>query len=204
MKSKTMKVLHEVGGRSMIGHVLTAVRAVEPERVVAVVGMQRDQVGPHILEYLPDCVLAVQETLDGTGGAVRVAMEALGPVTGTVVVALRRHPAAGGQSLQAFVAEHEAAERSVSILTGVVDDPFGYGRIVRNAEGDVEAIVEEKDATPGPARDPRDQQRHLRVRRGVPRRGAAADRQRQRQGGVLPHRPGRPGPRWPDSRSALT
>ena len=148
MKSKTMKVLHEVGGRSMIGHVLTAVRAVEPERVVAVVGMQRDQVGPHILEYLPDCVLAVQEQLDGTGGAVRVAMEALGPVTGTVVVAYGDTPLLEGQSVQAFVAEHEAAERSVSILTGVVDDPFGYGRVVRNAEGDVEAVVEEKDATP--------------------------------------------------------
>ena len=61
MKSKTMKVLHQVGGRSMIGHVLTAVRAVEPQRVVAVIGNQRDQVGPHVREYIPDCVLAVQE-----------------------------------------------------------------------------------------------------------------------------------------------
>lgn len=148
MKSKTMKVLHEVGGRSMIGHVLTAVRAVEPDRVVAVVGHQSDQVAPHIREYVPDCVLAVQEELDGTGGAVRVAMEAIGSVRGTVVVAYGDMPLLEGQSLRDFVAEHEAAERAVSVLTGVVEDPFGYGRIVRNDEGDVEAIIEEKDATP--------------------------------------------------------
>ena len=73
MKSKTMKVLHRVGGRSMIGHVLNAVQAVEPERVVAVVGHQREQVGAHILEMVPECVLAVQEDQRGhrrrrTGG----------------------------------------------------------------------------------------------------------------------------------------
>ena len=149
MKSKTMKVLHPVGGRSMIGHVLTAVRAMEPERIVAVVGTQREQVGPHIQELVPDAVLAVQETQDGTGHAVRVALEALdGPVTGTVVVVTGDTPLLRGESLRAFAEEHEAAQRAVSILSGEVANPFGYGRIVRNAEGDVEGIVEEKDATP--------------------------------------------------------
>src|SRR4051795_5126464 len=66
MKSKTMKVLHPLAGRSMIGHVLSAVQAVDPHRVVAVVGNQREQVGPHIEELLPGAVLAVQETQDGT------------------------------------------------------------------------------------------------------------------------------------------
>ncbi len=102
MKSKTMKVLHPVGGRSMIGHVLAAARAVEPARIVAVVGHQRDQVGPHIQDLVPDVVLAVQEEQPGTGHAVRVAMEALGEEagTGTVLVAhgdtpllTRREPA---------------------------------------------------------------------------------------------------------------
>jgi len=149
MKSKTMKVLHEVGGRSMIGHVLTAARAMEPSRIVAVVGTQREQVGPHIQELVPDCVLAVQETQDGTGHAVRVAVESIGTsITGTVVVVTGDTPLLRGESLKAFAEEHHAAERAVSILSGVVPDPFGYGRIVRNAEGDVEAIVEEKDATP--------------------------------------------------------
>ena len=147
MRSKTMKVLHEVGGRSMVGHVLTAVRAVEPQRIVAVVGTQREQVGPHIRAFAPDVVLAVQEVLDGTAGAVRVAVSEVAP-TGTVVVVTGDTPLLEGESLKAFAAEHEAAERAVSILSGVVGNPTGYGRIVRDDEGDVEAIVEEKDATP--------------------------------------------------------
>ncbi|NYG58510.1 bifunctional UDP-N-acetylglucosamine pyrophosphorylase/glucosamine-1-phosphate N-acetyltransferase [Nocardioides daedukensis] len=149
MKSKTMKVLHEVGGRSMIGHVLNAVRAMEPERVIAVIGTQREQVGPHISEQMPEVVLAVQESQDGTGHAVRVALESIAePISGTVVVVTGDTPLLRGESLRAFAEEHEAAERAVSILSGIVPNPFGYGRIVRTAEGDVEAIVEEKDATP--------------------------------------------------------
>ncbi|UAL30578.1 bifunctional UDP-N-acetylglucosamine diphosphorylase/glucosamine-1-phosphate N-acetyltransferase GlmU [Nocardioides rotundus] len=148
MKSKTMKVLHPLGGRSMVGHVLTAVREMAPQRVVAVVGNQREQVGAHVREYVPDAVLAVQEVLDGTGGAVRVAMETAGTTDGIVVVLNGDTPLLQGESLRAFAAEHEAAERAVSILTGEVPDPFGYGRILRNEEGDVEAIVEEKDASP--------------------------------------------------------
>ncbi len=147
MKSKTMKVLHPIAGRSMIGHVLRAVQAVEPTRVVAVVGHQREQVGPHISELVPDVVLAVQETQEGTGHAVRIAMEASGITTGTVIVAAGDTPLLEGESLRVFAAEHEAAQRAVSILSGRVLNPFGYGRIVRNAEGDVEAIVEEKEAT---------------------------------------------------------
>ncbi len=149
MKSKTMKVLHQIGGRSMVGHVLTAVREMEPTRVVAVVGTQREQVAAHIQALLPDVVLAVQESLDGTGDAVRVAIEAIGErVAGTVVVVTGDTPLLRGESLRAFAEEHDAAERAVSVLTGRVANPFGYGRIIRNEEGDVEAIVEEKDATP--------------------------------------------------------
>jgi bifunctional UDP-N-acetylglucosamine pyrophosphorylase/glucosamine-1-phosphate N-acetyltransferase len=148
MKSKTMKVLHPIGGRSMIGHVLNAVQAIEPQRIVAVIGHQREQVGPHIQSLVPDVVLAVQETQDGTGHAVRVAIEAAGTTSGTVIVAAGDTPLLRGESLREFAAEHEAAQRAVSILSGIVANPFGYGRIIRNAEGDVEAIVEEKDATP--------------------------------------------------------
>lgn len=148
MKSKTMKVLHPVAGRSMIGHVLRAVQAVEPTSIVAVVGHQREQVGPHITSLVPDAVLAVQETQEGTGHAVRIAMEAAGATTGTVIVAAGDTPMLEGDSLRAFAEEHEAAQRAVSILTGKVANPFGYGRILRNHEGDVEGIVEEKEATP--------------------------------------------------------
>jgi bifunctional UDP-N-acetylglucosamine pyrophosphorylase/glucosamine-1-phosphate N-acetyltransferase len=147
MKSKTMKVLHRVGGRSMIGHVLNAVQAVEPQRVVAVVGHQREEVEAHIRDIVPDCVLAVQEDQRGTGDAVRVAMEAVGQVDGTVIVATGDTPLLTGESLRGFAAEHEAAQRAVSVLSAIVGDAFGYGRVVRDDEGDVVAIVEEKDAT---------------------------------------------------------
>jgi len=149
MRSKVPKVLHEVGGRSMIGHVLAAVQAMRPRRVVAVVGHQREQVGPHVQALLPECVLAVQEVQNGTGHAVRTAVEALDErLTGTVVVAAGDTPLLEGESLREFVAEHEAAQRAVSILSGIVPDPFGYGRIVRDGSGEVRGIVEEKDATP--------------------------------------------------------
>jgi bifunctional UDP-N-acetylglucosamine pyrophosphorylase/glucosamine-1-phosphate N-acetyltransferase len=151
MKSKTMKVLHPVAGRSMVAHVLAAVQQVQPKRIVAVVGHQREQVGAHIHELAPDVVIAVQDEQHGTGHAVRVAMEAVqeaeGPPSGTVLVAYADTPLLRAESLQQFAEEHEAAQRAVSILSGVVADPHGYGRVVRNADGEVEEIVEEKDAT---------------------------------------------------------
>ena len=150
MKSKTSKVLHPLCGRSMIGHVLTAVCAVDPRSVVAVVGHGRDEVGPHILDVVPDAVLAVQETQDGTGHAVRVALEALresgGTTTGTVVVTMGDTPLLQGETLAELVADHEATGRAVTILTGELPDPYGYGRVVRDSDGAVLHVVEEKEA----------------------------------------------------------
>jgi bifunctional UDP-N-acetylglucosamine pyrophosphorylase/glucosamine-1-phosphate N-acetyltransferase len=150
MKSKTMKVLHPLCGRSMIGHVLTAACAVDPHRVVAVVGHGRDQVAPHVLDQVPDALLAVQETQEGTGHAVRVAVETLReagtPVSGTVVVMTGDTPLLQGATLDALVADHDASGRAVTLLTGEVEEPFGYGRVVRDPDGCVAAVVEEKDA----------------------------------------------------------
>jgi len=151
MKSKTMKVLHPVAGRTMIEHVLAAVQETSPLRIVTVVGHQREQVAAHVQQVVPEAMLAVQEEQHGTGHAVRMAMDAVVSsgqrLRGTVLVAYADTPLLQGESLARFAAEHEAAQRAVSILSGLVEDPFGYGRVVRNAEGDVEAIVEEKDAT---------------------------------------------------------
>ncbi len=157
MKSATMKVLHEIGGRSMLGHVLHAVQALEPRRVVTVVGHQREQVGPHAQELLPGTVLAVQETQDGTGHAVRMAAEAAEaagePLSGTVLVCTGDTPLLRGATLTDFVAQHVASDHAMSILSGLVPDPHGYGRIIRDgdthaADADVLAIVEEKECTP--------------------------------------------------------
>ena len=147
MRSKRAKVLHEIAGRSMIDHVLLAVQALEPQQVVAVVGHQRDQVGPHIQQLMPQVTLAVQDEQKGTGHAVRIALEAAGTTSGTVLVAAGDTPLLQGDSLRGFAQEHRAADCAVSVLSGIVEQPHGYGRIVRNDEGDVEGIVEEKDAT---------------------------------------------------------
>jgi bifunctional UDP-N-acetylglucosamine pyrophosphorylase / glucosamine-1-phosphate N-acetyltransferase len=152
MKSKLPKVLHPVCGRSMIGHVLTAALTVEPAHLVAVVGAARDLVGPHVTEQAPRALLAVQETQDGTGAAVRVAVDRLrestGGCEGTVVVMYGDTPLLRGEAIAALAADHDAAGRAVTVLTGEVDDPFGYGRVIRGEDGSVTAIVEEKDADP--------------------------------------------------------
>ena len=152
MKSKVMKVLHPVCGRSMIGHVLSAAQSVQPDRVVAVVGHGRDQVGPHVLAHAPGALLAVQETQEGTGHAVRMGLEALraeaGTTRGTVVVMAGDTPLMEGATLSALVADHDAAGRAITVLSAELAEPFGYGRIIRDPDGSVTAIVEEKDATP--------------------------------------------------------
>jgi bifunctional UDP-N-acetylglucosamine pyrophosphorylase/glucosamine-1-phosphate N-acetyltransferase len=150
MKSKTAKVLHPIAGRSMVAHVLRAVSALEPRTVVAVVGHQRDQVAPHIESELPGVVIAVQEAQEGTGHAVRIAWEALPEEDrhGTVLVAYGDTPLLEGDSLAGFVEQHVASDHAMSILSGRVRDPFGYGRVIRDAHGSVQAIVEQKEATP--------------------------------------------------------
>jgi bifunctional UDP-N-acetylglucosamine pyrophosphorylase/glucosamine-1-phosphate N-acetyltransferase len=153
MKSKTPKVLHEVCGRSMVGHVLAAVRDLAPARVVTVVGHGRELVEPHVSRLLPEAVVAVQEEQLGTAHAVRVAVEAVGldrlgrADPGTVLVAYGDTPLLQADSLRALLDEHASAGNAVTILSGVVAEPFGYGRIVRSDDGQVDAIVEEKDAT---------------------------------------------------------
>jgi bifunctional UDP-N-acetylglucosamine pyrophosphorylase/glucosamine-1-phosphate N-acetyltransferase len=150
MRSKRAKVLHQLGGRSMVGHVLSAAGEVDPERLVVVVGHGRDEVAAHLRELAPDVVVAVQETQEGTGHAMRVAMAALqeqaGAPRGTVVVLYGDTPLLQGSTIAALVEDHQQSGRAVTLLSGVVADPFGYGRVVRDG-GEVAAVVEERDAT---------------------------------------------------------
>ena len=150
MKSKTMKVLHPLCGRSMIGHVLASAQAMEPQHVVSVVGHGREEVGPHIQELVPRSLLAVQETQEGTAHAVRVGLEALraeaADFGGTVVVMTGDTPLLRGETLVALLEDHERAARAITVLTGEVPDPFGYGRVVRDETGEVATIVEQKEA----------------------------------------------------------
>ncbi|MRK00804.1 bifunctional UDP-N-acetylglucosamine diphosphorylase/glucosamine-1-phosphate N-acetyltransferase GlmU [Aeromicrobium sp. S22] len=148
MKSSRAKVLHEIAGRSMIEHALVAVAGAGVERTVAVVGHDREQVSAAIAAYDPAIVLAVQEEQNGTGHAVQIALESLdSPPEGTVLVTYGDVPLLTSQTLSELLADHEAAKRAVTILTAEVDDPTGYGRILRGEDGGVTAIREHRDAS---------------------------------------------------------
>ncbi|MGI5455466.1 bifunctional UDP-N-acetylglucosamine diphosphorylase/glucosamine-1-phosphate N-acetyltransferase GlmU [Streptomyces sp. CA-249302] len=149
MKSATPKVLHELCGRSLVGHVLAAARELDPENLVVVVGHAREKVGAHLGAIDPAVRTAVQEEQNGTGHAVRIALEGLGgSVDGTVVVVCGDTPLLTGATLRQLAAVHAADSNAVTVLTAEVPDATGYGRIVRDeATGAVTGIVEHKDAT---------------------------------------------------------
>ncbi|MGW2340306.1 bifunctional UDP-N-acetylglucosamine diphosphorylase/glucosamine-1-phosphate N-acetyltransferase GlmU [Streptomyces sp. NPDC001661] len=151
MKSATPKVLHELCGRSLVGHVLAASRELEPEQLVVVVGHEREKVAAHVNAVDADARTAVQAEQNGTGHAVRMGLEGLNPdngLDGTVVVVCGDTPLLTGGTLKALSATHAADGNAVTVLTAEVPDATGYGRIVRdNVSGAVTAIVEHKDAT---------------------------------------------------------
>jgi bifunctional UDP-N-acetylglucosamine pyrophosphorylase/glucosamine-1-phosphate N-acetyltransferase len=153
MKSATPKVLHPLCGRSLLGHVVTAARALDPEQLVVVVGHGREQVTEHLSTADPAALTAVQQEQKGTGHAVRIGLEELARqgVTpdGTVVVTYGDTPLLTAETLATLVAAHQADGNAVTVLTAQVPDPTGYGRIVRDlTDGQVTAIVEQKDASP--------------------------------------------------------
>ncbi|MES5821978.1 bifunctional UDP-N-acetylglucosamine diphosphorylase/glucosamine-1-phosphate N-acetyltransferase GlmU [Streptomyces sp. RG80] len=149
MKSATPKVLHELCGRSLVGHVLAAARELDPENLVVVVGHAREKVTEHLGGVDPDVRTAVQAQQNGTGHAVRMALEELGGVVdGTVVVVCGDTPLLTGETLRALAGTHSTDGNAVTVLTAEVPDATGYGRIVRDgASGAVTAIVEHKDAS---------------------------------------------------------
>jgi bifunctional UDP-N-acetylglucosamine pyrophosphorylase/glucosamine-1-phosphate N-acetyltransferase len=153
MKSATPKVLHPVCGRSLVGHVVAAARALDPEHLVVVVGHAREQVTEHLSAVDPDALTAVQHEQNGTGHAVRTGLDELSrqgvALDGTVVVTYGDTPLLTTETLAALVAAHQQDDNAVTVLTAQVPDPTGYGRIVRGPGGQVTGIVEQKDATDG-------------------------------------------------------
>ncbi|MFL6139560.1 MAG: bifunctional UDP-N-acetylglucosamine diphosphorylase/glucosamine-1-phosphate N-acetyltransferase GlmU [Frankiaceae bacterium] len=152
----TPKVLHRVGGRTLLDHVLLATGALAAGRTLVVVGHGRDLVTAHLAgagaaapaERAARAALqaVVQDRPNGTGHAVRVALDAAPEVAGTVVVVPGDAPLLSGGTLEALVAAHAAAGAAATLLTAVLPDPTGYGRIVRGPDGSVRAVVEERDA----------------------------------------------------------
>jgi len=146
MHSARSKLLHEIAGHSLLSYAVAAATSIQPEHIVVVVGHQREQVESHLAEIAPHVMTAVQEQQLGTGHAVQVALEQLADVTGDVVVTYGDVPLLAAETLAALVVDHRDRSAAVTVLTAQVPDPSGYGRILRNSDGLVEAIVEHRDA----------------------------------------------------------
>lgn len=144
MKSKKPKVAHEVLGKPLVRWVVDAAHEAGVERVVSVVGHAREQVIP-LVE--PDTAVVVQAEQNGTAGAVAVCAEALADFDGSLVVLSGDCPLITAGTIARLIEERERAQAAVVVLSMELDDPFGYGRIVRDADGAVERIVEQKDAS---------------------------------------------------------
>jgi bifunctional UDP-N-acetylglucosamine pyrophosphorylase / glucosamine-1-phosphate N-acetyltransferase len=147
MKSRTPKVLHTVAGRSLLGHSLAAADELAPRRLVVVVGHAREQVSAAALAAAPQAAVVVQDKQLGTGHAVRMVMESVGAIAGTVLVSYGDMPLLRGETLRGLVEQHRASRNAVTVLTAR-GDAAGYGRIVRDPAGAFLRIVEERDATP--------------------------------------------------------
>ena len=146
MRSATPKVLHTLAGRSLVGHVVAAARELGPKDLVVVVGHGRDAVTTHLADLDPSIRTAVQEPQNGTGHAARIALEQLPAVEGTVVVVYGDTPLLTGGTLHQLASAHAAEGNAATVLTAVLADPHGYGRVRRDADGSVAAIVEQRDA----------------------------------------------------------
>jgi bifunctional UDP-N-acetylglucosamine pyrophosphorylase/glucosamine-1-phosphate N-acetyltransferase len=148
MKSSTPKVLHPIGGLPLLGHAIRAARATAAEHVEVVVRHQRDLVVEYCSSVDPALVVADQDEVKGTGRAVECGLAALpADLVGTVLVTSGDVPLIEGRTLVDLANAHAASGAAVTVVTAEVADPTGYGRVVRGADGGVERIVEQKDAS---------------------------------------------------------
>jgi bifunctional UDP-N-acetylglucosamine pyrophosphorylase/glucosamine-1-phosphate N-acetyltransferase len=146
MRSELAKVLHRAGGLPLIEHVLRACQPLKAAQTIAVVGHQADEVGAVVTALGAQTVL--QQPQRGTGHAMRVARRAIRSRAKLAIVLPGDAPLLRTETLKALLDTHRRGEAAATILTAEIDDPTDYGRIVRDTEGRVVAIVEEKSATP--------------------------------------------------------
>jgi len=159
MKSRRAKVLHELAGRPLIAHVLRATFKLAPEAVFTVVGHQADEVERVVRDYAaefvefdpkasPELQFVQQTEQKGTGHAVMAARDRLANRPGPLVIVAGDAPLIEGATLGHLVETHRAEKNDATMLTVVMDDPTGYGRIIRNKDNSLLRCVEQKDASP--------------------------------------------------------
>ncbi|WP_374722034.1 bifunctional UDP-N-acetylglucosamine diphosphorylase/glucosamine-1-phosphate N-acetyltransferase GlmU [Peribacillus tepidiphilus] len=144
MKSKLYKVLHPVCGKPMVQHVIDQVSKLNIEEIVTIIGHGAEKVKAQLGS---SSLYALQEEQLGTAHAVMQAEAYLASKKGTTLVVCGDTPLIKAETMEALLKQHETQGAKASVLTATVEDPTGYGRIIRNAEGFVEKIVEHKDAT---------------------------------------------------------
>lgn len=154
MKSRRAKVLHELAGRPLIGHVCRTALALAPNRVIAIVGHQGEAVSEAFLDEMkklaPEVAAetVVQAEQRGTGHAVRMAEASLAGTEGTLLVLSGDVPLLTSGTLEKLLKAHRSDKYAATVLTTEMPDPTGYGRVVRQAVGDFGHIVEHRDASP--------------------------------------------------------
>jgi len=144
MKSKLYKVLHPVCGKPMVEHVVDEVAKVGADRIVTIVGHGAEAVSETLGEKSE---YALQEEQLGTAHAVEQAEEVLGELDGTTLVICGDTPLIQAETMQALLDHHQAMNAKATILTAHAENPTGYGRIIRDENGEVLRNVEEKDAS---------------------------------------------------------
>ena len=152
MHSAIPKVLHPLAGRTLVEHAVRAAAGLGPEHLVVVIGHGRDAVDAHLRTVAAalgrEVRAAVQAQQHGTGHAVRAALDVLpADLTGTVLVSYGDVPLLDIATLAELIGEHHRAGHAVTVLSALVENPTGYGRVLRDCSGAVLGIVEHRDAT---------------------------------------------------------
>ncbi len=149
MRSNKPKVLHAFAGKTFLNRVMDSVAALNPDTLAVVVHFQAERVAEAARSYDEQVTIVNQDDIPGTGRAVQCAMAQLteaGKVDGPVLIAASDMPLLDSETLHRLVEFHTASGNGATVLTTILDDPTGYGRIIRDREGNVLRIVEQKDA----------------------------------------------------------
>ena len=146
MESELPKVLHQLNGKSLIDYVLDTASELNPDSITLVVGFQKDRVKNHIQNDNVNYVS--QEEQLGTGHAALQLENQLENQSGHLLILYGDAPNIKSSTLSPIISEHIEENRNATLITATLDDPTGYGRIIRNQDGDLLKIVEEKDCTP--------------------------------------------------------
>src|SRR5256714_3900545 len=149
MKSATAKVLHKLDGRPLIAHVCRAAAELDPRAITVVVGHQAGDVKKAVEAELGEqrASFALQENQKGTGDAVLAAEQSLTDRDATIMILSGDVPLIKPETLRSLLEKHHADEAVSTILTVRLENPFGYGRVVRDDAGEFVKIVEQKDAS---------------------------------------------------------